>query len=438
MDLKALRDAVSGAVVAPGDPAYETARKPMIARYHEIRPRAVVRCETPEDVAATLDFAVREGLPVVPRSGGHCFAGRSSTEGLVVDVSPMRSVSVAPDGLATVGAGTRLAGLYDGLSAAGRVIPAGCGTTVGIAGLVLGGGIGLLGRTQGLTSDALRAAQVVLADGRVLWCDAGHDAGLFWALRGAGGGQFGIVTSLVFETVPEPMATLFELEFPYADAPGLISAWQHWSPDAPDELTAVVRLTSPGHLTVSGVLLDPDGSGRAEEERTAALVGDLGRLAGVEPLSATYKRLAYRAVKGLLAGPDEPVTMTSRSEFFRAPMPDDAVRELVRLASAAPGRELAFTPLGGAYGRVPVGATAFAHRSERFLLEHVGSEDDGAWVDESWRTAHPHASGRVYANFPDPALEDPAEAYHGENHERLVRVKHAYDPARLFTFPQSV
>src|SRR4029453_2249219 len=134
---------------------------------------------------------------------------------------------------------------------------------------------------------------------------------------------------------------------------------------------------------------------------------------------------------------EEPVRAISRSEFFRQSIPAHVVAELLRMLPD--GAELAFTPMGGAYNRVPSGATAFAHRDERFLLEHVAPDESGAlWMNRSWETVHPYASGRVYPNFPDPALTDWASAYHGDNSEPLTRVKHAYDPDRTFTFPQSL
>src|SRR5215213_1590505 len=187
-DWPALQAAIAGDVLLPGSPGYEDARKPAIARFHGIRPQAVVRCRTPADVSETIALARRAGLRTAARSGGHCFAGRSTTEGVVIDVSPLRSVAVE-GARATIGAGARLGDVYDALDAHGLTIPAGCGPSVGIAGLVLGGGVGILGRLHGLTSDALRAAQVVLADGRVVTCDDTTDSDLFWALRGAGGAR---------------------------------------------------------------------------------------------------------------------------------------------------------------------------------------------------------------------------------------------------------
>ncbi len=206
IDTQALEQAVAGEVVRPGAAAYDALRRPALPSLEDVRPEAIVLCAGPEDVAAALAFARAKRLPLAVRSGGHCFAGRSTSEGVVIDVTPMDSVSVEGE-RATIGAGARLGAVYDALDAHGRTIPAGCGPTVGIAGLTLGGGLGILGRLHGLTSDSLRAAQVVLADGRVV--DA--DEELLWALRGAGGARFGVVTSLVFATIPAPPTTAFEL-----------------------------------------------------------------------------------------------------------------------------------------------------------------------------------------------------------------------------------
>jgi FAD/FMN-containing dehydrogenase len=153
-DWGALQRVIEGDVVLPGSADYESVRKPVMARFEHVRPSAVVRCATPADVAATLAVARGLRLPTAIRSGGHSVAGRSSTDGIVLDVTPMRSVAVAEE-VATVGAGVRLGDLYDELAEHGLTIPAGCGSSVGIAGLTLGGGLGILGRKHGLTCDHL-------------------------------------------------------------------------------------------------------------------------------------------------------------------------------------------------------------------------------------------------------------------------------------------
>ena len=164
-DWNALQGEISGDVILPESPDYESARKSAIARFHDVRPQAVVSCETSEDISETISFARRTGLRTATRSGGHCFAGRSSTTGVIVDVSPMRTVSVS-DGVATVGAGASLGEVYDALDEQGLTIPAGCGPTVGISGLTLGGGLGILGRKHSLTSDHLLRALPTPAHGR--------------------------------------------------------------------------------------------------------------------------------------------------------------------------------------------------------------------------------------------------------------------------------
>jgi hypothetical protein len=402
-----LRELLTGEVIEPGAPGYEQAYKAAMPSYHHIRPEVIVRCISTDDVARTLEFARRTGVHVVPRGGGHCFAGRSSTDGILLDLTPMRSVSVAADGAATIGAGARLSEVYDALDLHGLTVPAGCGPTVGIAGLTLGGGLGILGRKYGLTCDRLLSAQVVLTDGRVVRCDDQTEPDLFWALRGAGGGQFGVVTSLVFDT-----------------AARVIAAWQEWAPDAPDEVNACLKVAGDQAVLFGATLGRPDA--------VAALV----RLTSPEPSAVSWTGQPYRELKRSLneLWPEQPLPVVSRSEFFGRPLPASVIAEL--LATLEPGGELNFTPMGGAYNRVPADATAFAHRDERFLIEHAGPDRD--WVTRSWSLLRPHASGRVYPNFPDPDLPDWAEAYHGANHERLKQVKQHYDPAGLLRFPQCV
>jgi FAD/FMN-containing dehydrogenase len=255
--LAALDAAISGSVVSPVSPEYELWSKPVVwAQFEDVRPEVLVRCSSPADVAATIAFARRVGAETVVRGGGHCFAGRSSTRGILIDLSETRSVSVA-DSLAVVQAGALLGDIYERLDARGLTIAAGACPSVGIAGLTLGGGLGILGRRYGLTSDQLVGAQVVLADGRVVDCDAQREADLFWALRGAGGGQFGIVTSFLFTTVPADDLSCFKLAWPYRTAATAIELWQAWAPDAPDELAASLLVNAPGDLEEPANTDDP-------------------------------------------------------------------------------------------------------------------------------------------------------------------------------------
>jgi FAD/FMN-containing dehydrogenase len=402
---QALQEAVAGEVILPGDERYEEARKPEITRFHGVMPQAIVRCATPADVAAVLAHARRTNTPVTPRSGGHCFAGRSTTTGIVIDTRPMRAISVDGD-TTTVGAGARLGEIYDVLDEHGVTIAGGCGPPVGIVGLTLGGGLGIMGRKHGLTCDQLLAAQVVLPSGEIVDCSEGDE--LFWALRGAGALGLGVVTSLTFRTVPAPDATAFHLTF--AQSTAAIAAWQRWAPAAPDELAASLLVNRTG-VHVFGAMLAGEADTSAQLDRLSAT-----------PESAHTVSGPYREIKRHLAenGPGEEAEgdLYMRSEFFRRPLPPDAIAQLMRTfqTSDAP-RELDFTPWGGAYNRVPETATAFPHRSELFLLKHAAM-DDADWVTRSFATTHAYGTGGTYPNFPEPGLDD--RAYYGTNLERAM------------------
>jgi FAD/FMN-containing dehydrogenase len=451
---------VDSVFVLPGSPDYESVRRPAIGRFQDVRPCAVARCATPVHVADAISYARAGGFAVAVRSGGHCFAGRSSTEGVVIDVTSMGSVSVSGSTV-TVGAGTRLGRLYDALAEHGVTVPAGCGPTVGIAGLTLGGGLGILGRRYGLTCDALRAARVVLADGREIECDEQRDADLFWALRGGGNGdgnRLGVVTSLTFATVPAPEATGFHLTWSADRAAAVVGAWQAWAPDSPDEVAASLVISTadaadaadsaaarPPVVSVFGAVQGTDAEDRLDE-----LVAGVG----TAPASAEYRPGSFRATKRYLTevdvhGTGEPelpateVHSYSRSEFFDRPLPSDTIAALVGhlVADRRPGesRELDFTPWGGAYNRLARDATAFPHRGERFLLKQsvvvppaIPADPARRWLDGSWGLTHPYGTGGVYPNFPDPDLADPAGAYYGVNRARLEKVKAAYDPENVF------
>ena len=284
----------------------------------------------------------------------------------------------------------------------------------------------------------------MLADGRVVECDANHDEELFWALRGAGAGGFGVVTSLAFRTLAAPPATSFRLDWRHEHAAAVVEAWQGIAPVAPDELAASMLVTAPGDIErPPAVSLFGTVLGTAAD--AAELLEELVARAGADPASSSIAQMSYRETKRHLAehGPadDQEGHAFSKSEFFRRPLPPEAIAALVgELArDRVPGqsRELDFTPWGGAYNRVRADATAFVHRSELFLLKHAVVVEPGSraavaaardWLARSWSLVRPLGSGGVYPNFPDPELPDPARAYYGANRDRLQRIKAAYDP----------
>jgi FAD/FMN-containing dehydrogenase len=457
-----LDKALTGWVALPGSPAYVRQTRAFNARFHRLVPEAIISCASAQDVAASFSFIKEHNLAYAIRSGGHCFAGRSSTAGVLIDMSMMHAVEVSADRV-TVGPGARLREVYAALQERDLTLPAGTCPTVCVAGLALGGGLGILGRTYGVLSDRLLSAQIVLADGRILMCDNERYPDLFWALRGGGAGNFGGVTSLTFAPVPVPKhATNFHLKWRIADAVNLIDAWQRWAPDGPEELAASLKVTVPSDVakessvdiygTFFGVHADALGL-------TQALVDQVGSA----PVSTTSRPASYAEtlrfwsqLDAVDANEPEPAFdqpyLISKSEFFKQHLERDTVEALVDnlLMNRRTGelRELDFMPWAGAYNRVRADATAFVHRSETFLLKHSlvldppvagnGDEEARNWLTKSWSIAHRRASGRVFQNFPDPDLEDGPIAYYGTNLEPLTRIKARYDPGNFFTFHQSV
>jgi FAD/FMN-containing dehydrogenase len=307
----------------------------------------------------------------------------------------------------------------------------------------------------------------VLADGRILRCDDRHEADLFWALRGAGAGNLGVVTTLVFRALPAPPTTTnMHLAWPYAQAAAVIGAWQRWAPTAPDELAASLKITAgtdPDHPPAVD-LYGAFGGSRADAAR---LVEELVGHVGADPTAAALTPMTWPQTRKFWAElgntaeesgrpsvpqPPEAQCLYAKSEFFARPLPAEAVGALLDAfgegRTAGESRELDFMPWGGAYNRRPPDATAFVHRDQLFQLKHavvVGPDAPPAAqaaahraATRSWASVHPWGSGRVFQNFADPDLGHWAQAYYGPNYDRLVRVKARYDPANLFRFQQSL
>ncbi|HEU0115279.1 MAG TPA: FAD-binding oxidoreductase, partial [Thermomicrobiales bacterium] len=223
--------ALTGDVIWPSDPAYDEARLDFNSRFSRF-PLAVIVCSATIDVQNAVKWARAHDIPLRARSGGHSYEAYSVVDsGLVIDVSGLASVAVdLAHGEATVGAGNKLGALYTSLGAAGVTIPAGSCPGVGVAGLTLGGGIGVLSRRDGLTCDNLRAVELVDANGDLLHVSERDHSDLFWALRGGGGGNFGIATSFTFRVTPMGSLATCSASWHWTDAPAAIDAWQRWAP----------------------------------------------------------------------------------------------------------------------------------------------------------------------------------------------------------------
>ena len=459
-DWAALERSFAGELLLAGSRAFESARRPFIARFDEIKPLAVARCATPADVAEALAFAGQFRMETAVRSGGHDLAGRSSTRGLLLDLTPLDALEVT-DANVKVGAGVRNGGLCERLYEHRLAVPTGTCPSVGIGGLTLGGGLGILGRKHGLTCDRLLAAEVVLADGRVITCDSARDADLFWALRGAGAGSFGIVTTFTFKAVAAPQTTTsFHLVWPYSPAAAVIDAWQQWAPTGPAELGAELSLSA-GADPGSEPTVEVVGAFLAGEAQAEPLLAELTARARSEPHSIERRELSYLDTcrfQARLSVAHDLVERTAEgerrrrgyrfttSEFFSRPLPPEGITALVDVFSAhrrkGQSRGLWFGAWGGAYNHQAVDATAFAHRDQLFILQHEASVAPSApaadkraaehWTRRSRDAVHEWGSGSVYPAFPDPALADWEHAYYGEHRARLREIKACYDPDGRF------
>ncbi len=291
IDFAALARKLSGPLVTPDQPAYELARRSFNPLFDNRTPAAVAQCRRIEDVQACVSAAAAVGAPIAARSGGHSYAGYSTPDSaLVVDLSGMSSVQVNADGTAVIGAGARLIDVYTALAGVGRCLPAGSCPSVGIAGLTLGGGTSVLSRKYGLTCDRLVSATVVTADGASRTVSASTGSDLFWALRGGVGGNFGIVTSFTFDTVPAPQLTVFELEFPVGSVPDVLGGWQQWIIDMPEELWSNCNIDGDGDgppsCTVTGCYIGPAST-------LDPLLTDLLHRIGSQPASRTVAQYGY-------------------------------------------------------------------------------------------------------------------------------------------------
>jgi FAD/FMN-containing dehydrogenase len=472
-DWRALRQVLSThRLLQPGQSGYRQARLLFDPRFDGQRPAGVAYCATPGDVANCLSFVRRFAMPVAARSGGHSYAGWSGTAGLVVDVTGMHSFRLGAGQTVTVGAGLHLIDFYHQLAAHGLAVPGGSCPTVGIAGLTLGGGVGVLSRAYGLACDNLERVEIVTADGSVLQCDAFHHGDLYWACRGGGGGNFGVATSFTFRTHRLSRLVLFFLSWPWAQAGRVVSGWQSWAPGAPDALWSNLHLAAaPGgpvpSVQVGGTFLGSAGGLSAHLDRLYARVGsapgspfiqempflDAMLLdAGCSGLTVDQCHLPWQAPGGQLTRQPS----FAKSDFFTAELPPAGIAALlagverlgrVRGASGG-GGGVAFDAFGGALNRVPQSATAFAHRDALYLAQYSTEWPTGApgapvgrqhaWLRGVYASMRPYASGQCYQNYIDPDLANWRQAYYGANYPRLAQVKAAYDPAGLFRFPQAI
>ncbi|WP_237774630.1 FAD-binding oxidoreductase [Actinosynnema sp. ALI-1.44] len=431
---ESLRARISGTVLLPGDAEFDKAGLAFNPLTDTRKPAAVVRCKNKDDVQACVGVAAESKIPIAARGGGHSYAGYSVPEGgLLVDMSELKEIQVRPDGTVRIGAGARLMDVYTELAKAGRCLPGGSCPTVGIAGLTLGGGIGVLSRRFGLTCDRLDAATVVTADSQVIEASGAKGTDLFWALRGGGGGNFGIVTEFLFSTFPAPNLAVFTLRFPAGSVATALGAWQEWIASAPPELWSNFVVSGASRAPACHISGCYVGS-----------VGDLnGLLAGLKarPTARIVQEKDYLQGMRFFAGGSQRESFVASSRMLPAPADPARVAELM---TGRQGVDLLIDALGGAVADLGPSDTAFPHRKAFASAQIYGKTDASGAARATTQVAEirdalaEFTGVTGYVNYIDPAMPDWANAYYGANLPRLQQVAKSVDPDKVFGFAQAV
>lgn len=444
---------LTGPLLRPGDPGFRRAALPFSLQYASRSPAGIARCRNAVDVREAILWAREHGVPLVARSGGHSAAGYSTTTGLMIDVSLMNEVRFdQAAGVVRLGGGVRNLHLYRGLRSANAAVTHGDCPGVGAAGQTLGGGVGYNMRAHGLACDQLVESEVVTAAGRILTLSAAENAELFWACRGAGGGNFGIHTSLTMQTFPANPVTTFQVAWT-TRAEAVLAALLAALEAAPQGLGAQLSL---GAVTPGQAAAGRDVAVGAAGQLYGSLddLHDILRPAYREaaPATQTIRRLRYWDAQDSLTFPANPGYRRHRSRFFSGPIGAAGVSEALRWLRQWPGSRagasMDLIQMGGRVTTVRPDATAFVHRDSRWLMligiSWSGDDAPGVvrrgyeWQNRLYDAMVPFAGGGAYQNFMDPELRDWARAYYGGNLARLRQIKARVDPSGVFTFPQAI
>ncbi|HEX5110451.1 MAG TPA: FAD-binding oxidoreductase [Vicinamibacterales bacterium] len=442
-----------GPLVRQGDREYDTVRA-LFNGMIDKTPRLIARCVDVADVIAAVNFGREQRLLIAIRGGGHSGPGLGScNDGLMIDLSLMKGIRVDPERRTVrIDPGCTSGDVDHATAAFGLAVPFGIVSTTGVAGLTLGGGTGYLTRKHGLTIDNLLEADIVLADGRLVTASTDQHADLFWALRG-GGGNFGVVTSFLFQA--QPVSTVFAgpIFWLATHARAVMRAYRDFLPRAPEELGAFVGLktvlpTDPFPKEHWGkracaVISSYNGPAADGQKAMAPLLASLP-----PPIFNWMAEMPFPAIQSAFDGLfPKGLQWYWKGDFVRA-LPDEAIDTHIAQAAAAPS-ELSLMhlyPIDGAAQRVDKNATAWSTRDATWSMVIAGISPDPAkaealksWGRAYWKAVHPFNLDGAYVNFMmDDEADGRIQATYGENYARLASIKAKYDPANLFRVNQNI
>jgi len=441
--ISAFSEALRGDLILPDDADYEQARHIWNA-FVEKHPGAIVRCAGTADVVAAVNFARENDIIVAVRGGGHNVGGRAlCDEGLVIDLSRMRGIYVDPAARSVrVQGGATLGDVDAETHLHGLAVPFGVISKTGVAGLTLGGGVGWLVRKYGPTCDNVLSAEIVTADGMVRTASAEENPDLFWAIRG-GGGNFGVVTSFLYQAYPVSTVLGGLIVYPRESAGEILRAYRDFMETAPEELTTYVALAcTPDGLPATVVIPCWSGADLAAGEAAIAPLRMLG-----EPLMDAVGAIPFPAMQSIL---DDGFPAGSRNYWksaFVKGLPDGAIDVLVEQAKGmtTPLSALIVEFYGGVSGRRPRDTNAFAQRNSDysigFLAQWLDPAEDAtqvAWTKAAWEAIQPFATGGYLLNYLAEEGQEVVQAAFGTNYRRLSDLKRVYDPDNFFSINQNV
>lgn len=449
--IDALRAEVRGGLIQPNDATYDEVRKVYNGMIDK-RPALIVQCADVADVISAVNFARHHDLTLAVRGGGHNGPGLGiCDDGLVIDLVHLRSIRVDPaNSTVRVEGGCVWGDVDHATHPFGLAVPTGFLSSTGVGGLTLGGGIGYLSRKYGLTIDSLLGVDIVLADGRFVTASADENADLFWAVRG-GGGNFGVVTSFLFQGRPVHTVYGGPMFWPLEMGAELLSFWQDFILDASDDMNGWF-----GFATVPPAPPFPEAY---HLQKMCVIVWCYtGALETAEAAFAPIRQFSPPAID--FAGPIPLPALQSmfdglyppglqwywRADFFNG-YEDAAIDLHTQYAAQLPTLHstMHIYPINGAASRVPAHATAWGYRDANFAQVIVGVDPDPrnnerttAWAKDYWQAMHPYSAGGGYVNMMMEEGEARVKAAYSDNYARLAQVKARYDPHNLFHVNQNI
>jgi FAD/FMN-containing dehydrogenase len=450
-NVDAFAQQLHGSVTRPDDSDYDEVRTLYNAMIDK-RPALIARCADRDDVVAAVKFGREQGLDIAIRCGGHNGPGLGSVnDGLVIDLSGLKTVTVDPDSrTAKVGGGCLVGDVDAATHEHGMAAPAGIISTTGAGGLMLGGGIGHLTRKAGLSIDNILGAEVVLADGSVVNANENENEDLYWALRG-GGGNFGVVTQLTLRLHPVSMVVAGPMFWSIDKSADVLKWWREFILDAPEDLNgffafATVPPAPPFpeelHLQkVAGIVWNWTGPEEGAADALAEARSQPGIvLDGIQPMPFPALNSAFDEVYP----PGD--QWFWRADFVES-IPDEAVEKHAEFGEKMPTWKctMHMYPIDGAAHRIGPTETAWGYRNANWGAVYAGVDPDranvdaiSAWSKEYYEALHPSSAGGAYVNMMMEEGQDRVEAAYGENYARLAQIKAKYDPDNLFHVNQNI